>query len=123
MEAEQEKFTTTEEKSPLAKSRSVEERVTDLEKKLLKISQVIDSNTEVMLGGMQTVDVRLAMLFLIVEDLMNAKVHTSPKDISRMDLDHYAKRAEEALKASDAEQKSVESATEEDVAVYFGGNQ
>lgn len=123
MEAEQEKFTTTEEKSPLAKSRSVEEKVTDLEKKLLKISQVIDSNTEVILGGMQTVDVRLAMLFLIVEDLMNAKVQTSPKDISRMDLEHYTKRAEEALKASDAEQKSVESATEEDVAVYFGGNQ
>jgi hypothetical protein len=110
------------------KSLSVEERLTKLENKLLMVARSTDGNTEVMLGGLQTIDTRLAMLFLILEDVVaSLPAHLlmmKVGDRRKIDLDHYEKKALEALAAQDPKPVAKEPASDgEEVAVFFGGKE
>lgn len=112
------------------RSLSDAERLDEIEGKLLLVAQTTDSNTSVMLGGMQVMDTRLAMLFLILEDMSQVLPASAVKKREdhpdKIDLDHYEKCANWALAAGDPksepEPEVAEPATDaEEVAVFFGG--
>lgn len=116
-----------EEPPPEERSLSVEEKLTKIESDLLRVARTTDQNTEVMLGGLQSIDVRIAMLFLLLEDVVRSLppthcVHVIETHPVKIDLAHYELRAQEALTAQDAKPVAEEPASDgEEVAVFFGG--